>query len=85
MDLDISDTPIPDAAASLPTWLIKSIEREWDSKTKLQPLNLYSKRDKLFWEQVKKRVPPNAVQATILEEGDFDRYPRFLYQIKNDY
>lgn len=83
LNLDISDTPIPDAAANLPPWFIKSIEREWESEIKLQPLNLYSKKDKLFWEQVKKRVPPNAVQATILEEGDFDRYPRFLYQFKN--
>ena len=82
-DLDISDTPIPCADRRIPGWVIKSVEDEWKSDIKLQPLNFYSKDKKLLWEQLKKRMPPNAVQATILEEGDFDHYPRIWYQFKN--
>lgn len=83
LNLDISDTPIPDAERRIPDWVVKSVENEWNSDVKLQPLNFYSQDKKLFWEQVRKRMPPNAVQATILEEGDFDRYPRAWYQFKN--
>lgn len=83
LDLDLKDTPVEDASERLPRWIIKAVEKEWASDVKMEPLNLHLKNKKMLWRQIKKRLPPNPVQATVLQEGDFDRYPRIWYQINN--
>jgi hypothetical protein len=81
LNLDLADTPIASEAKNLPIWLIKTIEREWRAEVKLRPLQNCLHDRKLFWQQIKKRIPPNPLQATIEMEGDFDDKSRAFYQI----
>jgi hypothetical protein len=81
MGLDLQDTPIAAEAENIPGWLIKTIEREWRTEVKLKPLQNCLHDRRLFWRQIKKRIPPNPIQATIELEGDFNDNPRAFYQI----
>lgn len=83
LNLDLKNTPLADASEKVPRWVIKAVELEWSSDVRLEPLNLYLRDKKMLWKQIKKRLPPNPVQATVLQEGDFDKYPRIWYQLKN--
>jgi len=83
LGLDVSDTPIAESIKDLPEWLIKAVEKEWESDTVIVPLHFLLNDWKSFIKQLKKRIPPNPIQATVEMEGDFDKYPRFVYQIKN--
>ncbi len=80
LDLPIDDFPFKNELARLPGWLIKTVETEWASGVRLKPLAQCRHDRKEFWRQVKKRIPPNALQATIETEGDFDKRPRLFYQ-----
>ncbi|HEX8371036.1 MAG TPA: nucleotidyltransferase family protein [Pyrinomonadaceae bacterium] len=83
LDLDLEDTPIASEARNIPGWLIKTVEREWQTEVKLKPLQNCLHDRRLFWQQIKKRIPPNPLQATIELEGDFNDNPRVFYQIAN--
>lgn len=83
LDLDIAETPVASSSKKLPQWLVSAIEKEWASDTKMEPLHLHLKDKKMLWKQLKKRLPPNPIQATVLQEGDFDKYPRIWYQLKD--
>jgi hypothetical protein len=81
LELDLADTPIAAEAKNIPEWLIKTVEKEWRTEVKLRPLQNCLHDRKLFWRQIKKRIPPNPIQATIELEGDFNDKPRAFYQI----
>jgi len=83
LGLKLINTPLDKEIQNLPKWLIRSIEKEWADDVRLFPLESYRYDKKGMWKQIKKRFPPNAVTATILMEGDFDRYPRFIFQYAN--
>jgi Uncharacterised nucleotidyltransferase len=80
-NLDISNLPIELEEVKSPKWLIETIEKEWSSKIRLKPIHTFLKDKKQFWEQIKKRIPPNSLQATIELNGKFDNKPRTFYQI----
>jgi hypothetical protein len=83
LKLEIEDTPIASEAKKLPEWLIKTVEREWESDVKMMPLEMFWGDKKMLWKQIKKRFPPNPIHAVVLEEGDFDAKIRLGYQLKN--
>lgn len=83
LGLDVEDTPIADEAKNLPRWLTRTIEREWQSGVKFKYLEATLNSPKEFFQQIKKRIPPNPIQATVEMEGDFDNKPRIIYQIPN--
>lgn len=81
LDLSVDELPFAEEAKALPKWLIRSLEREWRSTTRLQPLNLF-KRDPIgLCRQIMKRLPPNPIQATIDMEGSLDASTRIHYQV----
>ena len=81
LGLDLAGTPIKDEAAGLPSWLIKTVEKEWASDTKLEPLHSSLKDPKLFVKQLGKRLRPNPIWATVHMEGSFDAKTRIFYQV----
>ena len=81
LGLDVSDTPIAAEIGDFPKWLIETLEKEWKSDERLIPLHQCLHDKKKLFKQIKKRIPPNPIQATIEMEGDFDNKPRVFYQI----
>jgi len=81
LELNVADTPIADEVSNIPSWLLKTVEKEWESDVRLVPLHYYLKDRRQFWRQIKKRFPPNPIQATIDREGEFNNMPRFPYQL----
>lgn len=81
LGLDIENTPISKEAKNLPVWLIETVEKEWRTEIKLRPIYTCLNDRKIFWEQVKKRIPPNPIQATVEMDGEFDDANRLYYQI----
>ena len=78
--LDISKLPFAEELDSIPVWFSRALEKEWASGTKLQPIHAFIGSRKGFWEQFKKRVPPNAIAATVAMDGEFDDSQRLYYQ-----
>jgi hypothetical protein len=81
LGLDLQDTPIEKELEGIPRWVFKTVENEWESKIRLKPLQGCLQNKKELVEQIKKRFPPNPIQATIELEGEFDSTPRIFYQI----
>lgn len=85
LNLEIDDLPFAEEAKNLPKWLTKTIEKEWQSEIRLAPLKFNIKKPKKLIQQLKKRLPPNPITATVLVEGNFDSKTRLFYQTKNFY
>jgi len=83
LGLDLDNTPVKNEALDLPAWLIKTIEQEWSSETPDQPLEMTLTDRKALLTQIKKRLNPNAISATVLMKGSFDARTRVFYQIGN--
>ncbi len=81
LGLDLSHTPIAAEAAQLPRWLINTLEREWESETKLLPLEAAMFDPKKLFKQIGKRIRLNPIRATIEMEGNFDARTRIFYRI----
>lgn len=83
LDLDLSSLPFSEEAQNLPNWLTKSIEKIWDRKHPFIPLESCFQDREMFLYQIKLRLPPNPVMATIGVEGDLDKPYIFFYQVKH--
>lgn len=81
LGLELKDTPIAAEAKEIPDWIIKTVESEWADNNKLKRLQDCLSDRKEFFIQIKKRFPPNPIQATIDMNGDFDNKTRLFYQI----
>lgn len=81
LGLGIDDLPFRDEAASVPRWLARAVEREWESGVRLLPLQDFVDRPVDLMRQLAKRLPPNPISATIDVEGSFDSRFRIHYQV----
>lgn len=79
--LDISDLPAAKEAADLPEWLCKTVEKEWSLGIPSRSLHTCLNNPKEFFRQLRKRIPPNPLQATIEQEGDIRARSRLPYQL----
>lgn len=83
LGLNLADTPIAEEVKRLPKWIIKTVEKEWADENNLKRLQDCLSDRKEFFRQLKKRFPPNPIQATVEVNGKFDDKPRIIYQIKD--
>jgi putative nucleotidyltransferase-like protein len=83
LGLEVDDTPVAESAGDLPLWLIKTVEREWASDTKPWPLEASMYDPAMLLSQVKRRMRPNPIWATVQMEGSFDARTRVFYQAAN--
>ena len=83
LGLDLSDTPIEAEARDLPRWFVKTVESEWASETKPWPLEASMHDPMVLAKQVKRRMRPNPIWATVQMNGSFDSRTRIHYQIAN--
>lgn len=79
--LDTLKLPFAEELNSVPEWFMKALQREWTSETKLTDIHSLVGNRREFWKQVKKRLRPNPIQATVFMDGRFDRTPRLYYQV----
>jgi hypothetical protein len=80
--LEIDGLPFEREAKNLPLWLEKNIERIWSRKYPFIPLDTcYSDRE-MFLYQLKLRIPPNPIMATIGVNGRLDARTRIIYQLR---
>ena len=83
LGLKIDDLPFADEARVLPGWLTRCVERGWSNAEPQRPLHTSMKDARLFVRQLRKRVPPNPIQATIDCEAAFDDRSRAGYQLRD--
>ncbi len=81
LNLKIEDLPFAEDARTVPAWMMKCLEHEWKSGIPLLPLQTCLRNRRLFFQQLRKRIPPNAIQATVDMEGRFDEKSRIYYQL----
>ncbi len=81
--LDLSGLPFEREAAELPDWLIRAIETEWRLGIRQRSLHTCLRDPREFVRQLRKRLPPNPIQAAIEVDGDFRSRFVFPYQIKS--
>jgi hypothetical protein len=84
-DTEIADLPFFEEIKRedfIPNWLIKSLEKTWSQQNVgLVGLHKVLFEPKQLFLQIKKRFPPNPIQATIEVEGNIDNTPRIFYQM----
>lgn len=80
LGLNVDTLPIAEEVKRLPAWLEKSIAKEWASDVRLTPIHIYLKDPINLAKQIRKRIPPNPIQATVEMEGSFDAATRVHYQ-----
>lgn len=83
LDLPINDLPFRDDALKIPKWVIKTVEKEWTNNEPRRPLQTCLGDRKLFLRQLRKRFPPNPIEATIQTESPIDETGRTAIQIRN--
>jgi hypothetical protein len=85
LGLNIDDLTFADEARRLPTWLTKAVERSWSTDSGLRGIDESITDRKLFFRQVRNRIPPNPIQATINCEGMFDERSRVGFQVRDTF
>lgn len=83
LGLKIDDLPFADEAIEIPGWIIRAVEKEWETEVRLWPLDVCLRDPKALLQQLRKRFPPNPIQATIEMEGEFDDRSRIPYQVRD--
>lgn len=83
---NIKDSPIAERALQLPRWLVPAVLKEWENPVSINhvvppPLSKRLKHPLETLRAIRKRWPPNPVQATIDLNGPFNEWPRLIFQV----
>lgn len=84
LELDVADVPADVQEFVLPLWYEKTLAKEW--RLGLYPRRVLSTvifRPTLLFEQLRRKVPPNRIAATIDTETPIDGASRLPAQIKS--
>ena len=81
LGLQLDDLPFADEARNIPVWMNKCLETEWSKTNFCQPVTSFLSQPSALFRQLRKRLPPNPIRATIEMEGDLDGSLRPFYQI----
>lgn len=81
LGLQVEGLPFAAETEDLPVWFVQALEKEWASDVRLLPLHQVLGDKRELWRQIKKRVPPNPIQAVVEMEGDFANRVRLHYQL----
>jgi len=81
LDLTIDDLPFAHDAKRLPKWFSDTLEKEWQSGMRIKPLTSLVRSPRDFIQQVRKRLPPNPIRATIENGGNMFEGSRFVHQL----
>lgn len=68
--LDLSGIISPNEYGNLPGWIKKELEKEWGRDERLIPLERVFGDRKAFLRQIKRRFPPNVLQAIVETESE---------------
>lgn len=88
LDADISGTPIGPLLKNVPRWFIPAVLREWENPVSVEhvvppPLAERLSHPIKTVRAIRRRWPPNPIQATIVMNGPFNDWPRFIFQAGN--
>jgi len=79
--LNLQDTPLANKIDDIPEWIIKTLEKEWASEiNSILLVHCLNDKKKLL-QQVRRRISPNPVKATVDMEGNLDNKLQIFYQI----
>lgn len=81
LGLDLTDTPVADEALNLPGWLVDAVTRAWNDDRRPLPLHISLNDRALFAKQMRDRLRPDPIWATVAMNGSFDAGTRLHYQI----
>ena len=83
LDLDLSDTPVAGADTRIPEWMKRTVEAEWAAEIKPYPLEASLFDRPMLIAQLRRRMRPNPIFATVDCEGSIDARTRVGYQVRN--
>lgn len=85
-NLSIKDLPFAEEITQpnfIPSWFFRTLEKEWNSEVALNPLNASIQDFNTFFQQIRKRFPPNPITATIQTNSQINNFPRLPIQLYN--
>lgn len=84
LGLNIEGIPFGENETSIPVWVENTLQHEWSSSdVGLRPLHTCLFEPSILFQQIRKRIPPNPIQATVEGDGRFDERSRLPIQLKN--
>lgn len=82
LGLEIDDLSFAGEAKTIPKWVFRCIEREWNREGRLEPVLTTVHDKRLLFQQILRRLPPNPIRATIEADGDLYDHRRAWYQMR---
>jgi hypothetical protein len=83
LSLDTSGLPFSKDVEHYPRWIDNCLAKEWASDVRIRALDTLMGEPKMFWRQLRKRIPPNPIEATIEAGALFDDRSRLPSQVKS--
>jgi hypothetical protein len=81
LGLHIDDLPFSDEARAFPDWMRRTVEEEWKKGVPLRDIRTCFGDWPMLFAQIRKRLPPNPIQATIEMGKSLDDPRRRYFQV----